>query len=538
MSIKLKLFSITAVGLFVLATIGGVGYWGNQHLGSATADMGRNTSILRNHLTADMMHDALSSDVMTALVAGGRNDSDMLAEARAALEEHSRTFLEMLEANSELVRQDEIQVALNQVLPALNAYIESATNIVEQAGEDRAAALGALPGFRNSYEELAVRMESLTELIEARSASVSTTAQTVSARANQVIVIATLVGLLVLAGIAWSISTGITRALGELVDGARSVADGDLTQAMTVRGNDEIAQTADALETMRQNLSSMVASMNALASRLGEASDSLIAVSRETHHGMVEQESETAQAATAMQEMAATAQDVSQNITQAANAASQAHTSASEANTVVEASIGAMRNLAVQIQQTSNVINQLNSDSSEISQILDVITNLAEQTNLLALNAAIEAARAGEQGRGFAVVADEVRNLAARTQESTDQIKQTIEKVQTGSGTAVNSTQASESHSKEVVEKVRQAGESLASITASVDDINGMNSQIASAAEQQSAVADDISRSLEAIKDRTRTTTQSTERTSEAAGEVADISGELQKAVKRFQVSS
>lgn len=536
MSIRLKLFGITAAGILLLGISGGAGYWGITHLSDATAGMGKNTSILRNHLTADMMHDALSSDVMAALVASETGNRAELSNVQAALDEHADTFLAMLDENKELIQQQSIQNTLKDVLPTLNAYIESAREITTLASENREAALAKLPEFRSAYELLADRMEALTELIEASSASVESNAQQVGSRSNTLIVLTALVGILILSGIAWGVSSGITRALNRLVDGARAVADGDLTQPLRTAGTDEIAQTAQALEVMRQNLGDMVSSLNASAHRLGEASSTLNAVSRETHSGMLEQQSEIAQAATAMQEMASTAQDVSENIASAATAASQARVSSADANTIVENTISAMQSLAKQVEETAGVINQLDSDSGEISQILEVITSLADQTNLLALNAAIEAARAGEQGRGFAVVADEVRSLAARTQESTDQIKETIEKLQSGSGAAVTAMKKSGDRSKEVVDQARRAGESLHSIAASVDEINDMNTQIASAAEQQSTVADNISQSLEDINGRAQTTTESTERTSKAAFDVEDIARELEKSVKRFQV--
>ncbi len=236
-----------------------------------------------------------------------------------------------------------------------------------------------------------------------------------------------------------------------------------------------------------------------------------------------------------MHEMTASAQEVSNNINQAAAAANQAKQTGDAGTEVVEAAISEMQRLAGQIEETAAVILRLNDDSGEISDILSVITGVAEQTNLLALNAAIEAARAGEQGRGFAVVADEVRTLAGRTQASTQQIQETTEKLQGGSQSAVEAIEKSQKQATVAVERARKAGESLRSIALSVTDINDMNTQIASASEEQSSVSESISHSLEDIDSKTQQTTKGVEKTSSAALDVATIAGELQTAVAQFQ---
>lgn len=535
MTIKQKLLGFAALSICLMLVISMTGFFGLNQLSNATNSMGTNSTILSNHLTADMMHDALSSDVLATLVASETDDQEALNSARNDLEEHANTFNESLNNNLELITQTDIRAALQQVTPTLQTYIETARQIADLAGSDRPSALASLPEFRAAYEDLAVRMGSLTALIEENTAEVEASAHQAAQQSNTFMAVVTVVGLLILIVIAWMLSNQIGRALHQLIIGARAVADGDLRHEINVRGKDEIAQTSQALESMRNKLATMVSAIASAANRLADASATLKTVASETRDSIQHQQSEISQVAAAMHEMTASAQEVSNNINQAAAAATQAKQSGDAGIEVVEAAISEMQRLAGQIEETAAVILRLNDDSGEISDILSVITGVAEQTNLLALNAAIEAARAGEQGRGFAVVADEVRTLAGRTQASTQQIQETTEKLQGGSQSAVGAMEKSQKQATVAVERARKAGESLRSIALSVTDINDMNTQIASASEEQSSVSESISHSLEDIDSKTQQTTKGVEKTSSAALDVAAIAGELQTAVAQFQ---
>jgi len=237
-----------------------------------------------------------------------------------------------------------------------------------------------------------------------------------------------------------------------------------------------------------------------------------------------------------MNEMSATVQEVSRNITDTAQAAQEANTETAESRKMVEDAIQAIQQLAGRIDGASEVIHKLEQDSENINTVLDVIKGVAEQTNLLALNAAIEAARAGEQGRGFAVVADEVRTLAGRTQESTEEINDVIEKLQAGSRKAVDVMNKSRGEAQSVVEQATKAGASLSTISSAVARINDMSIQIASAAEEQSATADEINRNITNISEMANETTAGAQQTAAASGDLARLGTELQELVGRFRV--
>ncbi|MCU7849731.1 MAG: methyl-accepting chemotaxis protein [Candidatus Thiodiazotropha sp. (ex Lucinoma kastoroae)] len=237
-----------------------------------------------------------------------------------------------------------------------------------------------------------------------------------------------------------------------------------------------------------------------------------------------------------MNEMTVTVQQVAVNINHTASAADEANQQTSEGSLIVQRSIAQINKLAEQVETSSHTINDLEKHSETINTVLDVIKGIADQTNLLALNAAIEAARAGEQGRGFAVVADEVRTLADRTRKSTDEINGMIEKLQAGSRQAVTVMDQSREEAKSAVEFATQTGDALATITQAVEKINEMSTQIASAAEEQGSVAEEINRNIVKINDMSNQTADGASETATASQDLARMATELQGLVKRFTV--
>jgi methyl-accepting chemotaxis protein len=260
------------------------------------------------------------------------------------------------------------------------------------------------------------------------------------------------------------------------------------------------------------------------------------AITEQTKDSILKQKTETELVATAMHEMTATVQEVARNTEQASSAAQQADQDSNAGNDVVTQTVQAINDLSQDVEQASSVIEQLKGDSVNIGSVLDVIKSVAEQTNLLALNAAIEAARAGEQGRGFAVVADEVRTLAQRTQESTSEIENLIEVLQIGAEKAVKTMNNSRDRARLTVDQAERAGQSLAAITQAVSTISEMNSHIATAAQQQGSVTEEISRNIGNINDISEQNAHASEQTAEASHELARLGERLRSLVSQFRI--
>ncbi len=337
-------------------------------------------------------------------------------------------------------------------------------------------------------------------------------------------------------GLGWWISVGIRRSLNQTQLAIEHVVVNRDLVARVPESNDELGQMAAQFNGMLAEFQRILHEINQGVSSMAAATEELTAVTEQARSGVERQRSETDQVATAMQEMSASMHEVARNTGSVSEAVGEATQESSEGQLVVGKAIDAIHALAGKIDKGVEVIDKLSTDSQDIGSVMDVILGIAEQTNLLALNAAIEAARAGEQGRGFAVVADEVRTLAQRTQESTAEIQRTIERLQAGAERAVTVMDEGKQCAEIGVKAASSANESLNAINNSINTINDMVLQIASASEQQSAVSDEISRSLTAIQDVAVEVSEGAGHTSAACGDIAKLAGKLHDMAARFKV--
>ncbi|QQQ52308.1 methyl-accepting chemotaxis protein [Pseudomonas syringae] len=345
-----------------------------------------------------------------------------------------------------------------------------------------------------------------------------------------------LVVLLVGIFAAFLITRQITVPLNSTVIAARRIADGDLTQDTSTTRQDELGLLQNTMQHMTVSLRGLIGGIGNGVTQIATAAEQLSAVSEQTSAGVTLQKNEVDQVATAMNEMASTVQEVARNTEDASQAAKQASERAAHGSSVVQHATREIGQLAGEVQQLGQAMQRLTEDSGKIGSVIDVIKAVAEQTNLLALNAAIEAARAGEQGRGFAVVADEVRSLAQRTQNSTTEIEALIQALQKGTGAASGLMDASLQRTEGTVVLARQAEQALVEINQSIGTIEQMSQQISAAAEQQSAVTEEINRSVLSVRDIADQSASATEQSAASTVELARLGSDLQAMVARFKI--
>ena len=355
-------------------------------------------------------------------------------------------------------------------------------------------------------------------------------------QAQSTLGIATVVALILGVLAAWIITRQITVPLGQTLVAVERVASGDLTHNLSVDRRDELGQLQGSIQRMTVELRQLISGIGEGVTQIASAAEELSAVTEQTSAGVNSQKVETDQVATAMHEMTATVQEVARNAEEASEAAVAADQQAREGDKVVNEAIAQIERLATEVGHSTEAMAELKRESDKIGSVLDVIKSVAQQTNLLALNAAIEAARAGEAGRGFAVVADEVRSLAQRTQKSTEEIEELISGLQNGTRQVATIMDNSRELTVSSVELTRRAGTSLESITRTVSAIQSMNQQIAAAAEEQSATAEEINRSVLNVRDVSEQTSAASEETAASSVELARLGSHLQALVGRFRV--
>ncbi|TFY89803.1 methyl-accepting chemotaxis protein [Pseudomonas kairouanensis] len=447
-------------------------------------------------------------------------------------------------------RAEAEQPALDAIDNALKKTAELGGQLPEQYAANLQQASVSLQAYRaavSQYRDSQVASAAALKIMAAQGdilldrSKKLTLSQTVvrdtdAAQAKQLLLLATVLALVFGLVAAWAITRQIIIPLNQTLQVAERVASGDLSHNLNSTRQDELGQLQRAMQSMSVGLRELIGGISDGVTQIASAAEQLSAVTEQTSAGVNSQKVETDQVATAMNEMAATVQEVARNAEEASEAAVAADQQAREGDKVVGEAIAQIERLATEVGNSTVAMGDLKRESDKIGSVLDVIKSVAQQTNLLALNAAIEAARAGEAGRGFAVVADEVRSLAQRTQKSTEEIEELIVGLQSGTQQVATIMDNSRGLTDSSVELTRRAGAALGNITRTVSTIQAMNSQIATAAEQQSAVAEEINRSVLNVRDVSEQTSSASEETAASSAELARLGVYLQTLVGRFRI--
>ena len=336
--------------------------------------------------------------------------------------------------------------------------------------------------------------------------------------------------------LAWMFTRSVVGPLGQAVSVAERIANGDLTGDFAVNGNDEPARLLASLKTMQNNLRGTIQGIAESSNQLASAAEELNAVTEDSTRGLHQQNHEIEQAAAAVNQMTAAVDEVARNAVATSEASQESNDTAQRGRKQVLQTVESINLLASDVTNTAGEVEHLAGQVRDISKVLEVIRSIAEQTNLLALNAAIEAARAGEQGRGFAVVADEVRALAARTQDSTKDIQNMIERLQVGVQNAVKAMDSGSIKARDSVDRAAGVDQILSESSDSVGRINDMAAQIATACEEQSSVTEEIARNISDIRELSNEAAATSEKSTQASQRLSELSSGLAKLVGSFRV--
>lgn len=486
-------------------------------------------------------------------------------EALSNLETKARILGSSLKAHSSLffasamfedMRRAERKFLVERDSGSVKSYLEDAKRMqgplksAAISAEEKEKVTVALEAYTREFQSVVT----LTEASEQLSQDMVTTARRVTESANglQEVQVAKMsadrtqatalisgaTSVAVLLGIlmAYLITRAITAPINHAVAIASEVASGNLSVHIDNNQTNEVGRLMAALATMVSGLRELVRSIESGATNIAASAEELSTVTSQTSDGINRQKQETDQVAAAMNEMTATVADIARNAEQAFTIASDAANQATKGEHEVRETVNQVNSLSVEVSQSMEIIQGLQAETANIGTVLDVIKSVAEQTNLLALNAAIEAARAGEQGRGFAVVADEVRSLAQRTQSSAQEIEALVTTLQSSAKNSVSAMESSASLASHTLERATATGASIERITHAVDEIKQYNNQIATASEQQTSVAEEINQNVTRIRDVTDQSAASSNQTASSSSELARLGSELQTLVSRFRL--
>lgn len=537
MSIKLRLLLLIGTSVLTALIVSLVSYVGNTQMAEAANENEVSMTALRNHLEADMMHDALRADVLSAMLVGLGKSTSSKAEVHSSIEEHAQHFREVLGENLKLPVNDTLKVALNKVKPSLDTYISAAERIVGLGLENPEAAQKELGAFNTVFSQLEDQMAALSELIETNTQQTSQgTAQAIqSAKFTLGIVLVASLVLLLVQG-RW-VMLSIIGPLQTASRIAQSIAHGNLSKPIAEpTQKDEASALIRSLATMQRDLRGMIEVVRSNAHGVSGMSDQLSSGCHQVADSSQQQSAAASTMAAAASEMTASIEEITRHAERALDMANQAESLAKDGGRVIHQVVQDMDGIARSAQQSAQVIRTLDKESEGIFNIIQVIKGIADQTNLLALNAAIEAARAGEQGRGFAVVADEVRSLAGRTSASTQEIASMVARIQQSTREAVTSMEAGVAQvdkgmavTADVERAIRQILDATLNTTQLVNDITRTIGE-------QSLASNEIAHQVDMIAGMSEGNSKVIGRTASTTDELSSLAGKLSQSVDRFRL--
>ncbi|HWH88674.1 MAG TPA: methyl-accepting chemotaxis protein [Pseudomonas sp.] len=465
-------------------------------------------------------------------------DPKALEQNVAKLNELRSGLTEAQQRYDRLIALPEERVLFERFKGAEHRYLELQAQVLQLSAQNRVADASAILNDQMSplADEIAATLRDLVEMNKHNANLATETARLVFNQSRLWVGVMIAMAALITIGLALLLTRSIVVPLTQSLSVAEVVAGGDLTGDIHIAGRDEPARLLQALKRMQHNLRDTIRRISESSTQLASAAEELSSVTEDATRGLHQQSQEIEQAATAVNQMTAAVEEVANNAVATSEASRESDRIARQGREQVQQTVTSIEFLAGDVTNNAAQVEALAQKVHGISKVLDVIRSIAEQTNLLALNAAIEAARAGDAGRGFAVVADEVRALAHRTQQSTQEIEQMIGGIQQGTDSAVSSMQQSNARARSTLELAKSAGSALEEIASAFTLINERNLVIASASEEQAAVAREVDRNLMNIRDLAMQSSAGANQTSAASQELSRLAVDLNGMVARFSV--
>ncbi|WP_297841890.1 methyl-accepting chemotaxis protein [Pseudomonas sp.] len=465
-------------------------------------------------------------------------EPDMLKESTARIDDLVGKLQKALSSYSALPMSPEEATLYKTFSATLDSYLRAQTQMLELSRNEKTEEARGIINSRMKTDSDAMgdQLKQLIIINKSVSKHMLDVASDTYDTANILVVVVAVGAALLTVLLAWLLTRSIVIPLTRALRAAEDIAGGNLTKSILVDGKDEPARLLTALQVMQQNLRKTIEQISGSATQLASAAEELSVVTDEASRGLQQQNNEIEQAATAVNEMTAAVEEVARNAVSTSEASQQSNQTARIGRDRVVETVTAIQAMTTDVQTTTVLVEGLAAQGRDIGKVLDVIRSIAEQTNLLALNAAIEAARAGEAGRGFAVVADEVRALAHRTAQSTREIEQMVAGIQNGTGEAVQSMLLNTSRTQSTLELAHAAGVALEQITVAISQINERNLVIASASQEQAQVSREVDRNLVNIRDLATQSATGAHQTSAASNELSRLALDLSGMVARFVI--
>ncbi|KPW59495.1 Methyl-accepting chemotaxis protein [Pseudomonas caricapapayae] len=537
MSIKLRLLLLIGTSVLTVLIISLVNYVGNTRTETAMIDSEVSMTALRNHLEADMMHDALRADVLSAMLVGlGKSDSTR-DEVQKSLDEHAAHFRAVLGDNLKLPVTDDIKAELNRIKPSLDTYIASGERIVGLALDNPEQAQQGLGTFNSAFTQLEEQMSSLSELIEDNFKASGEASRQAIRSANIALVVVLVASILLLLIQGQWVTRSIMIPLASASRIADSIAHGNLGEPIAEpRGRDEASMLIRSLAVMQRDLRGMIEVVRSNAHGVSGMSRQLSSGCHEVADSSRQQSSAAGTMSAATSEMTASIEEITRHAGHALEMASQAEALAKNGGRVIHQVVSDMDSIARSAQLSAQVIRTLDKDSEGIFNIIQVIKGIADQTNLLALNAAIEAARAGEQGRGFAVVADEVRSLAGRTSTSTQEITTMVARIQQSTREAVTSMEAGVAQVDKGMAVTAEVERAISDILEATLSTTQLVNDITRTIGEQSLASNEIAHQVEMIASMSEGNSRVIGQTASTTDELSAMAVQLSQSVDRFRL--